>query len=1460
MAEEDAASSLAVAMQRQQPMTTTAMDESVPPVKSCFRVNVVNIALKKDVSSSMADAIVSRSGMALRDGSNNAAASTRTRHIREQYYLHSLLKLFGPKSAIKVTLLEQGNESETKVDVEGQRVSNAPFHGNLELVTSTKKNRSGGGVETENEEDVSKTRGRIGGAEGRASSSGRTRNGFEDVSDTIVRSSLQSVDKVISDARAGKCVPERERPPNAVELPLASFPAAILLPATTESVRLSKPSRDVGGENRAIDVVDDDEHDDGVEESASIKFEILQHSQTAGGHDNDISGLSAGVSKGIAMQGIFAKPSSSGILRLSKSAVELMKAGTPVESTLSMSFMRHLPARRGGAGGMRASVDGSRFTDMEDLDAAMARVMGEVVLEVEVTMLPIMSILPLSMTFSDVDSLNVNSFYEDDEPHAREPGGGDALASTTAATMSSQSSDRRVLLRVDSARIVRSAADAKASSLSSSARPALPPCFVAIKTAKMAAEKVPATSQTSTKNADAASGNATLWDEVLALSIPEQSLHSEKVLVALVDASGNRLLGKSVLPTAPLATAWPHGRHIHLQLQLDTGNVRGGDGGEEEKIFLNVSICLEQSSSQAAAAVAAATAAAAAKVARVADSMRLSVGVGIGESDDSESDDALASPAASTTRDTTLSVEILGAGAPAQADTKFRIVYKSVASADADAVDRTMRTMLSTATTSDIVPGWRSWHRGAKHDKHCARTCTDECDATRIEDKVVRVRITNLDCAISTDARKGKENDVAAATATAVNDAANDAEEETHGNGNDSSSSRRSIDKEDNDDGEKSISQRSSPPLDSFDGVDRLARSVRLEENASGSIVVFDIPLPEIARCLVHASEGRMKTSDDEANSLTFGAHVLRIPTRRLTLRLDVVVSSAAIDDASIVAGAGPVAVDIETISRSRAIFGMSQLALDAIAHQRTVRRLQDQCASANASMLLLAKKAIDECDMRMEVVRDLEHVRSLLDEERRQRNAPQLLFPGTSGSIHAHGVAGSGTDAALKGGGGAGGVVVGRLSKAETARHVKEGLAYIHGLRDVDALKRACTTTFHHLVREQQRSRDAHARLKDLHQESIERQKMKKKYKELCDAHAQQQHVVAKLEESVARCERYKETIVGQERVISTLETLLTEASTTTSSTAASAGASAAKIESLEHARAGLANKVAEVEEALRTRTEAAADELRKKEEEHVTKLAEVKATSEEKAASLQSQLDEANRRHEEHLQRSLEDVEGINDRNKKQVDELTRRIESMKSAHADELEALRKKNESELESARTAAARAATEAAEARVAAAPPPEQVPPPPRQPSPGALEAKAKADEELRDLQRRVGEMQSELNSKEEKLRQLNAEKLQLSMKCDKQETRAVSSENALLDATRKFARQIAELKSKLAEKDAALLGGFGSVSTMALNEIPGKQTIPKNDTENPPPAASGGGASTSFRLPTPPASLAALKM
>lgn len=54
--------------------------------------------------------------------------------------------------------------------------------------------------------------------------------------------------------------------------------------------------------------------------------------------------------------------------------------------------------------------------------------------------------------------------------------------------------------------------------------------------------------------------------------------------------------------------------------------------------------------------------------------------------------------------------------------------------------------------------------------------------------------------------------------------------------------------------------------------------------------------------------------------------------------------------------------------------------------------------------------------------------------------------------------------------------------------------------------------TTFHHLVREQSRSQATAQRLRQLHKADIEKDEIRRKYKELCKAHMMQQGVVKKV------------------------------------------------------------------------------------------------------------------------------------------------------------------------------------------------------------------------------------------------------------------------------------------------------------------------------------------------------------
>ena len=69
-------------------------------------------------------------------------------------------------------------------------------------------------------------------------------------------------------------------------------------------------------------------------------------------------------------------------------------------------------------------------------------------------------------------------------------------------------------------------------------------------------------------------------------------------------------------------------------------------------------------------------------------------------------------------------------------------------------------------------------------------------------------------------------------------------------------------------------------------------------------------------------------------------------------------------------------------------------------------------------------------------------------------------------------------------------------------------------------------------------------------------------------------------------------------------------------------------------------------------------------------------------------------------------------------------------------------------------------------------------------------------------------------------RRLEEEKLGLLMRAETAEARATASSNELVDAAQRYAKEISALKAKLAEKEAQLMGGFGSLANLALGEMP----------------------------------------
>ena len=76
------------------------------------------------------------------------------------------------------------------------------------------------------------------------------------------------------------------------------------------------------------------------------------------------------------------------------------------------------------------------------------------------------------------------------------------------------------------------------------------------------------------------------------------------------------------------------------------------------------------------------------------------------------------------------------------------------------------------------------------------------------------------------------------------------------------------------------------------------------------------------------------------------------------------------------------------------------------------------------------------------------------------------------------------------------------------------------------------------------------------------------------------------------------------------------------------------------------------------------------------------------------------------------------------------------------------------------------------------------------------------------------------SEREQDHKDLQSERIALTLRAEKAEANAIASNNEMLDVSRKAAREIASLRAKLAEKDAQLMGGFGSVANMVLQEMP----------------------------------------
>ena len=108
---------------------------------------------------------------------------------------------------------------------------------------------------------------------------------------------------------------------------------------------------------------------------------------------------------------------------------------------------------------------------------------------------------------------------------------------------------------------------------------------------------------------------------------------------------------------------------------------------------------------------------------------------------------------------------------------------------------------------------------------------------------------------------------------------------------------------------------------------------------------------------------------------------------------------------------------------------------------------------------------------------------------------------------------------------------------------------------------------------------------------------------------------------------------------------------------------------------------------------------------------------------------------------------------------------------------------------------------------------------------------AAANEEIRALKalkntEELDNLKAELAGSEQskvlvnsKVKDLESKLLAVTLRAEKADIKASTARNEMIDVTKKYAKEISSLKARLAEKEAQLMGGFGSLSKLALGEM-----------------------------------------
>ncbi|KAG2429296.1 hypothetical protein HXX76_011064 [Chlamydomonas incerta] len=360
------------------------------------------------------------------------------------------------------------------------------------------------------------------------------------------------------------------------------------------------------------------------------------------------------------------------------------------------------------------------------------------------------------------------------------------------------------------------------------------------------------------------------------------------------------------------------------------------------------------------------------------------------------------------------------------------------------------------------------------------------------------------------------------------------------------------------------------------------------------------------------------------------------------------------------------------------------------------------------------------------------------------------------------------------------------------------------------DELVERCESAMAAYGRERRRNAELVHRLQQLHAEQVDTLELKKRYQQLQDAHMEQARNYGDLEGVDGRAAALRSTLKTQEEVIRNLEALLGAA-------VDKAKAAAQQVAELKGAAA--------TAEALREDMGKAAHLLQEQEQALQQSRAEA-AHAEQEAQQLRAQLaalageDQA---------RGVEAQE--------RVAQLEAELEAARqqAAEAEQREA---QLQAELEEARKNPAPAAEpEQQAAEEGAAPPGEGE----GEGEAGEGEAAATVpSEELEAAQARIAELEAELEAARvrvteleeapagpEEVTRLEGEVVALTeektaglLRAEYAEGAAEAAQTELIEVTKKYAREIAELKTRLAEKDAALMGGFGDLDQLRRGELP----------------------------------------